>query len=81
VTRAEHDRHPTDGPGGTIIGEKEQGDCRGYDQRIEEREEIPRDDVAATLYFTLGAMNTYGLAFDVVSGDDPVDDAVAAIVP
>lgn len=43
--------------------------------------EIPRDDVAATLYFTLGAMNTYGLAFDVVSGDDPVDDAIAAIVP
>jgi uncharacterized protein YbjT (DUF2867 family) len=43
--------------------------------------EIPRDDVAATLYFTLGAMNTYGLAFDVVAGDDPVDDAVAAIVP
>jgi len=46
-----------------------------------ERGEIPRDDVAATLYFTLGAVNTYGLAFDVVSGDDPVDEAVAAIVP
>jgi uncharacterized protein YbjT (DUF2867 family) len=46
-----------------------------------ERGEIPRDDVAATLYFTLGAVNTYGLAFDVVSGDDPVDDAVAAIAP
>jgi uncharacterized protein YbjT (DUF2867 family) len=43
--------------------------------------EIPRDDVAATLYFTLGAVNTYGVAFDVVSGDDPVDDAVAAIAP
>jgi uncharacterized protein YbjT (DUF2867 family) len=41
-----------------------------------ERGEIPRDDVAATLYFTLDAVNTYGQAFDVVSGDDPVEDAV-----
>ncbi len=32
--------------------------------------EIPRDDVAATLFFTLDAVNTYGQAFDVVSGDD-----------
>jgi uncharacterized protein YbjT (DUF2867 family) len=39
--------------------------------------EIPRDDVAATLFFTLDAVNTYGQAFDVVSGDDPVEDAVA----
>jgi uncharacterized protein YbjT (DUF2867 family) len=38
---------------------------------------IPRDDVAATLLFTLDAVNTYGQAFDVVSGDDPVEDAVA----
>lgn len=42
-----------------------------------ERGEIPRDDVAATLLFTLGATNTYGQAFDVVSGDDPVEDAIA----
>jgi uncharacterized protein YbjT (DUF2867 family) len=38
--------------------------------------EIPRDDVAATLLFSLDAVNTYGQAFDVVSGDDPVEDAV-----
>jgi uncharacterized protein YbjT (DUF2867 family) len=38
---------------------------------------IPREDVAATLLFTLDAVNTYGQAFDVVSGDDPVEDAVA----
>jgi uncharacterized protein YbjT (DUF2867 family) len=38
--------------------------------------EIPRDDVAATLLFTLDAVNTYGQTFDVVSGDDPVEDAV-----
>jgi uncharacterized protein YbjT (DUF2867 family) len=44
-----------------------------------ERGEIPRDDVAATLFFTLPAPNTYGMAFDVVSGDDPVEDAVAGL--
>jgi uncharacterized protein YbjT (DUF2867 family) len=38
--------------------------------------EITRDDVAATLLFTLDAVNTYGQAFDVVSGDDPVEDAI-----
>lgn len=43
--------------------------------------DIPRDDVAATLFFTLGAVNTYGVAFDVVGGDDPVEDAVAAVAP
>jgi uncharacterized protein YbjT (DUF2867 family) len=40
---------------------------------------IPRDDVAATLLFTLDAANTYGQAFDVVSGDDPVEDAIAQL--
>jgi uncharacterized protein YbjT (DUF2867 family) len=39
--------------------------------------EIPREDVAATVLFTLDAVNTYGQAFDVVSGADPVEDAVA----
>ena len=39
--------------------------------------EIPRDDVAATLFFTLDAVNTYGQAFDVVAGGDPVEDAIA----
>ena len=38
---------------------------------------IPRDDVAATLLFTLDAVNTYGVGFDVVSGDDPVEAAIA----
>ena len=41
--------------------------------------EIPRDDVAATLFFTLDAVNTYGQAFDLVSGDDPVAGAVAKL--
>ncbi len=44
-----------------------------------ERGDIPRDDVAATLLLTLDAANTYGKAFGLVSGDDPVDDAVAAL--
>jgi uncharacterized protein YbjT (DUF2867 family) len=42
-----------------------------------ERGDIPRDDVAASLLLTLEAVNTYGQAFDVVSGDDPVEDAIA----
>jgi uncharacterized protein YbjT (DUF2867 family) len=46
-----------------------------------ERGEIPRDDVAATLLFTLPAVNSYGLAFDVISGDDPVEDAVGLLAP
>jgi uncharacterized protein YbjT (DUF2867 family) len=40
---------------------------------------IPRDDVAATVLFTLDAVNTFGQAFDVVAGDDPVDDAVRGL--
>jgi uncharacterized protein YbjT (DUF2867 family) len=42
-----------------------------------ERGDIPRDDVAASLLLALDAVNTYGQAFDVVSGDDPVEDAIA----
>jgi uncharacterized protein YbjT (DUF2867 family) len=41
--------------------------------------DIPRDDVAATLFFTLPATSTYGQAFDVVSGDAPVEDAIAGL--
>jgi uncharacterized protein YbjT (DUF2867 family) len=39
--------------------------------------EITREDVAAVVLATLEAPNTHGKAFDVVSGDDPVEDAVA----
>jgi uncharacterized protein YbjT (DUF2867 family) len=41
--------------------------------------DIPRDDVAAVVLATLEAANTHGKAFDVVSGDDPVEDAVAKL--
>ena len=44
-----------------------------------ERGEISREDVAATLLFTLDAVNTHDKAFDVVSGDDPVEDAVRSL--
>jgi uncharacterized protein YbjT (DUF2867 family) len=40
---------------------------------------IPREDVAATLFFTLDAVNTHGQAFDLVSGADPVERAVASL--
>jgi uncharacterized protein YbjT (DUF2867 family) len=43
------------------------------------RAEIPRDDVAATLAAALDADNTIGKAFNVVSGETPVEDAVRAL--
>jgi uncharacterized protein YbjT (DUF2867 family) len=44
-----------------------------------ERGEIPRDDVAAVMYACLRADNTIGKAFEVKSGDTPVEEAVASI--
>jgi uncharacterized protein YbjT (DUF2867 family) len=41
--------------------------------------DIPRDDVAAVVLAALEAANTHGRAFDVVAGDDPVEDAVAKL--
>jgi uncharacterized protein YbjT (DUF2867 family) len=43
------------------------------------RAEIPRDDVAATLAAVLGAENTEGKTFNVVSGDMAVEEAVHAL--
>lgn len=40
---------------------------------------IPRDDVAAVLLQVLGAANTHGKQFELLTGDSPVRDAVAAI--
>jgi nucleoside-diphosphate-sugar epimerase len=58
----------TDDPGkGTVqIGEKM------------ERGEVPRDDVAAVLKATLEHDNTIGKAFELKTGDTPIDEAVAA---
>jgi uncharacterized protein YbjT (DUF2867 family) len=44
------------------------------------RGEIPRDDVAAALAAVLHEPATAGLTFDVVSGDTPVEEAIAALV-
>ncbi|MGE5527198.1 MAG: SDR family oxidoreductase [Methanosarcina sp.] len=44
-----------------------------------ERGEIPRADVAAVLAAVLGADNTIGKTFDLVSGDEPVVEAVAEL--
>ncbi|HEY1273918.1 MAG TPA: SDR family oxidoreductase [Thermoleophilaceae bacterium] len=40
---------------------------------------IPRDDVAAVLVAVLDAPGTIGKAFDLVSGDTPIEEAVAAL--
>ena len=44
-----------------------------------DRGEIPRDDVAAVLFAALGADNTIGKDFDLIGGDTPIGDAVAAL--
>lgn len=44
-----------------------------------DRGEIPRDDVAAVLAAVLPASSTIGKTLDLVSGDVPVDEAVAAV--
>jgi len=44
-----------------------------------ERDEVPREDVAAVLAAVLNADNTIGKTFVVVKGDTPVEEAVAAI--
>jgi uncharacterized protein YbjT (DUF2867 family) len=44
-----------------------------------ERGAIPRDDVAAVVLAVLEAPGTVGKTFEVVSGDTPIDEAVAAL--
>jgi uncharacterized protein YbjT (DUF2867 family) len=44
-----------------------------------ERGSIPRADVAAALFEALGAPNTIGRTFELVSGETPVADAVRAL--
>ena len=41
------------------------------------RAEIPRDDVAAVLGEVIGREDAAGLTFEVVAGDQPVEQAVA----
>jgi uncharacterized protein YbjT (DUF2867 family) len=44
-----------------------------------ERGEIPRDDVAAVLLAVLEQPGSIGKTFELVSGDTPVDEAVASL--
>lgn len=44
-----------------------------------DRSEIPRDDVATVLLAVLGADNTIGKDFDLMGGQTPIDEAVAAV--
>jgi uncharacterized protein YbjT (DUF2867 family) len=41
---------------------------------------VPREDVAATLAAALAEPLTAGLTFDLLSGDTPIDEAVAGLV-
>jgi hypothetical protein len=41
---------------------------------------VTRDDVAATLLACLDEPRTAGLTFDLLNGDVPVADAIAALV-
>ncbi|MDP8949730.1 MAG: SDR family oxidoreductase [Actinomycetota bacterium] len=43
------------------------------------RGEIPREDTARTIVATLKAENTYGKTFEVLSGDTPVEEAIARL--
>jgi len=60
----------TDGPGTGLIEVAARLDTRG---------EIARDDVAATLVACLDAPNTVGVAFDLVAGDRPINEAVSEL--
>jgi uncharacterized protein YbjT (DUF2867 family) len=44
-----------------------------------ERREIPREDVAAVLAAVLDDDGTIGVAFEVVGGDTPIDEALAGL--
>jgi nucleoside-diphosphate-sugar epimerase len=46
-----------------------------------DRGQIPRADVAAVLAAVLATPSAVGLAFDLVSGDTPIADAISALAP
>jgi nucleoside-diphosphate-sugar epimerase len=49
-------------------------------QRLD-RGQIPRADVAATIAAVLDAPSAAGTSFDLLSGDTPIADAIAALAP
>lgn len=54
------------------------GTGRVFLSESQERGEVPREDVAAVLAATLRTEATIGKTFEVISGETPVEDAVAA---
>jgi uncharacterized protein YbjT (DUF2867 family) len=48
-------------------------------EKLGRRGSVPRDDVAATLLAVLEAPNTIGKTFELLAGDTPVAEAVAAL--
>ncbi len=48
--------------------------------RLETRGTIPREDVAAVLARCLADDATVGATFELISGDTPIDDAIAEVV-
>jgi uncharacterized protein YbjT (DUF2867 family) len=47
--------------------------------RLEQSGSIPRDDVAATLLACLDAPSTIGRSFDLIGGETPIAEAIAAL--
>ncbi|HET9738843.1 MAG TPA: SDR family oxidoreductase [Solirubrobacteraceae bacterium] len=65
----------------TVVRPGRLTDDRGTGRiRIGRDGEIPREDVAATLAAVLHEPSTAGLTFEIVGGDVPVDEAVAALL-
>jgi uncharacterized protein YbjT (DUF2867 family) len=48
-------------------------------ERIDRSGPVTRDDVALVLYEVLGADNTIGKEFDLLGGETPVEEAIAAL--
>ena len=47
--------------------------------KLERRGQVPRDDVAAVLLASIDAVNTAGKAFDLLSGQTPISEALGAV--
>jgi uncharacterized protein YbjT (DUF2867 family) len=64
-------------PGGLTL---ESGSCLVDLAEHTRRGQVPREDVAAVLLALLDEPKTAGLSLDLISGDTPIDEAVAALV-
>lgn len=62
---------------GALTNEDGTGRVRTGADLDREGDDIPREDVAAVLVAALGMETTYGLTFEVLSGDERVEDALA----